>query len=220
METSLCQLTPHLQQWPVIPAVLSTTTKFGHKQGDCSAPSLVLQGSTVPEHVSEFARAVPLTYTPLLIPPDPMMRTRSWSLFLRLMTKLPIWPWESHILTITVFSLLFKYHLPHYIHQIMARSLDFLHSPRHKSFLFWTNNCKMLCSTFPMTWTPQLYHVFPPPTSQQQSQENQEGSKPNLTEMRNRGSAVSSSSSGIWSLHYATWHASYPHSNAILGTMN
>lgn len=57
--------------------VLSTTTKFEHKQGDCSAPSLVVQGPMVPEHVSEFARAVPLTYTPLLIPPHPMMRTRS-----------------------------------------------------------------------------------------------------------------------------------------------
>lgn len=128
----------------------------------------------------------------------------------------------EHILTITVFSLLFQYHLPHYIHQIMTRSLDFLQQPKAQVlfFFFFTNNCKMLCSTFPMTWTPQLYHVFPPPTSQQQSQEKQEGSKPNPTEMRNRGSAVSSSSSGIWPFHCATWRASYPHSNAILGTMN
>lgn len=77
MKTSLCQLTPHLQQWPVIPAVLSSTTKFEHKQGDCSVPSLVQQGPMIPEYVSEFARAVPLTYTPLLIPPHPMMRMRS-----------------------------------------------------------------------------------------------------------------------------------------------
>lgn len=133
----------------------------------------------VPEHVSEFARVVPLTHTPLLIPPHPMMRTRT-SLFLRRMTKLPTWPWESHILTITVFSSIT-------FHVIYTKTWPglwiFYNSPKHKSFLFWTNNCKIPCSTFPMTWTPQLYHVFPPPTSQQQSHEKQEGSKPNPTEI-------------------------------------
>lgn len=71
------------------------------KQGDCSSPFLVLNSPMTPKHLSMFARAVLVPHTPLLIPPYPMMRTRCWSLFLELMTKLPVWPWESPILTIT-----------------------------------------------------------------------------------------------------------------------
>lgn len=87
-----------------------------------------------------FARAVLVPHTPLLIPPYPMMRTRCWSLFLELMTKLPVWPWESPILTITncLFSAFQLSSSKIYKPKHQPGLWIFYNCSRHKSSLFWT----------------------------------------------------------------------------------
>lgn len=89
------------------------------------------------------------------------MRKKCWSLFLRLMIKSPVSPWESPILTITIFPLLFNYHLLRTIKLKCRLHLwTFSNSLKHKSFSFSATNCKTLCPTFSLTWSPNSAMCF------------------------------------------------------------
>lgn len=141
----------------------------------CSTLSLARQIPMMPEHQSEFERSAPATPPPLLqsllISPHPVMRTRCQSLSLRLMTKSPIWPWESPILTITNY-LFSAFQLPP--SNIYKPKMDFLQQPKAQVFSILAKQLQNPVLHLSCDLITQLCHVFPLSTSQQQPHEKQE----------------------------------------------
>lgn len=156
------------------------------------------------------------------------MRKKCWSLSLRPMIQSPVSPQESPILTITIFPLLFNYHLPRTIKLKCRLHLwTFSNSLKHKSFSFSATNCKILCPTFSLTWSPNSAMCFHCESHSNSSRRKTQGQA--ITQSPKNGRSwrlvlLSSGFVGCWwlvlKLEDITWYARHPSLKAALDAMN
>jgi hypothetical protein len=92
------------------------------------------------------------------------------------MTKSPVWPWESPILTITNYLLSALQLSPSKIYKPKMQAglrIFFLQQPKAQVFFILDKQIQSSVFHLPYDLVTQLCHVFPLSTSSQQSQEKQ-----------------------------------------------